>query len=381
MESFKKVLFIMAAVGIWVACFAVTGLAEEQTWTYGGIDYRLPQPVQELQLPADIPATHTVVNGDCLWAISKSYLSDPFLWPLVWEENLDTISNPHLIYPGDIVKLPGGTLVATDDVPPTAYKSDDSEGEQVGDTIVSITDKDKKPDPQPYSVTAESNIISSGFISEEKVSGPEIIAAETISFDLTTNDVIFIESDSAGGLAVDSAYYIIRSMYKVKHPISGRNLGRMYHVMGEARVLCVNDSVTSAVIYKSYHAAMRGDFLVPRSEIPIPLTFGAPELDICNPSSKKLPGTIVASFDGSPTMSDAVILAKGNIAYIDLGSTDGVAPGDYFTVFQRDRDDPRLPRFVSGDIMVLKVQETTSVVVVTRSKTAIFLGDQIELRQ
>ncbi|MCD4653593.1 LysM peptidoglycan-binding domain-containing protein [bacterium] len=383
MESFKKVFVIIATTGILVACFTGTGIAEDQTWTYDGVDYRIPQPVQEIQLPADIPESHTVVSGDCLWAISKSYLSDPYLWPLVWEENLDFISNPHLIHPGDIVKLPGGTIVATDDniagQPTKPFKSDSESGEEIGDTPAGATGN--KPEPSAFSVTSESNIIASGFISRDKVVGPEIIAAETTSYDLSVSDILFIEGGPAEGLQIDAPYFVLREKRIVKHPISRRNLGRLYHVMGEVRMVCVNESISSCVITKSYHSILRGDILIPRTEIPIPLTFGAPVIERCNPSSKKLPGTIIDSFDGEVGVSDAVIIAEGDIAYIDLGSRDGVAPGDYFTIFKRDMDDPRLPKFVSGDAMVLKVQEETSVIVVTMSRTAVFLGAQIELRQ
>jgi hypothetical protein len=146
-------------------------------------------------------------------------------------------------------------------------------------------------------------------------------------------------------------------------------------------MLCVNENTASGVLGKSFHSVLRGDVLVPREEIPIPFTLGSPATDPCNPSSKKFPGTIVDAFNGGPMFSDAVVLGKGDIAYIDLGSKDGVAPGDYFTIFKHNFDDPNIPRYVSGEAMIVKVADTTSVVVITHSRTAIFLGDQIELKQ
>lgn len=391
MKSYKQLLIFMAAIGVMVACFSATGTAEDKTWTYDGIEYRLPQPVQEIQLPAETPESHVVVSGDCLWAISATYLTDPFLWPLVWEENLDTITNPHLIYPGDVVKLPGGTVMATEAMPPAqttdmpartfTTESDDAD-EQEGDTTIMLGQSAfEAPEPEPFSVTTVSEIVSSGFISKDKIDGPEIMASENNTLDLAENDIIFFEGGLEEGYQTEGEYFIVRKKHKVKHPISNRTMGTMYHIMGEAKVLCVNNTITTAVISKSYSAILRGDFLIPREEIPVPLTFGSPEFDRCNPSTKKLPGTIIESFVGGSDVSDATILAEGNIAYVDVGSQDGVAPGDYFTVFKRDQFDPRLPRFVSGEVMVIKVQEATSVVVVTKSNTAIFLGDQIELTQ
>ena len=46
---------------------------------------------------------HTVVKGDTLWAISKKYVHDPFLYPEL--ARLSNIKNPHRIYPGNRVRI------------------------------------------------------------------------------------------------------------------------------------------------------------------------------------------------------------------------------------------------------------------------------------
>ncbi len=400
MRSLKQFLVFLTAIAVIGVIGLHTGNAEDKTWTYDGVEYRIPKPAQDLQLPGDVPESHTVVSGDCLWAISGTYLNDPYLWPLVWEENLDTITNPHRIYPGDIVRLPGGTLIAagtpgapgTSGTPgaiemlsqpttPTGTIGEAGEAEVTSmdstETSRELATNQRKPVP----VASEADIIASGMISRSRIKGLPIVAAETTSFDLAFDDIVFVKGGPADSVQQGGTYFIMREFHIVRHPVSGRNLGRMYHVMAEAEILCVGENVSSARITKSYTAVLRGDFLVPREEIPVPLTLGSPETDRCNPSSKKMPGTIVDAYVGGPQFSDAVIIAKGDIAYVDLGSQDGVAPGDFFTIFTRDSDDPTLPRFVSGEVMIVKVYENTSVVVITRSNTAIFLGDMIELKQ
>src|SRR2546430_17100968 len=64
-----------------------------------------------------IPKTHTVVKGDNLWNLAGKYLNDPFRWPEIYRLNTDIIVDPHWIYPGEILKLPG---YVPSELPPAA---------------------------------------------------------------------------------------------------------------------------------------------------------------------------------------------------------------------------------------------------------------------
>ena len=68
---------------------------------------------------------YTVVKGDCLWRIAgkKEIYNNPKYWPKIWEANEDgvisapahtpkKITNPNLIYPGQVLRIP--TLTAED---------------------------------------------------------------------------------------------------------------------------------------------------------------------------------------------------------------------------------------------------------------------------
>ena len=51
--------------------------------------------------------TYSVVGGDSLSKIAKKLYGDAGRWKEIFEANKDTIKNPDLIHPGQVLKIPG----------------------------------------------------------------------------------------------------------------------------------------------------------------------------------------------------------------------------------------------------------------------------------
>lgn len=57
-----------------------------------------------ITLKENAPRTYVVKHGDTLWDISNLFLHKPWYWPQIWRTNTQII-NPHLIFPGDELRL------------------------------------------------------------------------------------------------------------------------------------------------------------------------------------------------------------------------------------------------------------------------------------
>ena len=56
--------------------------------------------------PADESQYHTVVRGDTLSAIAKTYLGNANKYPAIFEANRPMLSHPDKIYPGQLLRIP-----------------------------------------------------------------------------------------------------------------------------------------------------------------------------------------------------------------------------------------------------------------------------------
>ncbi len=60
---------------------------------------------------AERPETHRVRPGETLWSLSERYFGDAEQWPRLWSFNPE-ITNPHWIYPDDVIRLRAGAAKA-----------------------------------------------------------------------------------------------------------------------------------------------------------------------------------------------------------------------------------------------------------------------------
>ena len=64
------------------------------------------RPAETSPAPKVTPKTHKVVKGDTLWGIAKKYYGDGSKYTKILEANKGVLTNPNVIYPGQVLALP-----------------------------------------------------------------------------------------------------------------------------------------------------------------------------------------------------------------------------------------------------------------------------------
>lgn len=107
-----KLARVSVAVAAVVASAAAAFAQESATtrWPVTGEQRRIADQVAQAGVPLsalapNAPDTYTVKRGDTLWDISSVFLTTPWRWPELWGMNKEQVSNPHLIYPGQVLRL------------------------------------------------------------------------------------------------------------------------------------------------------------------------------------------------------------------------------------------------------------------------------------
>ncbi|MBN2053346.1 LysM peptidoglycan-binding domain-containing protein [bacterium] len=358
---------------------------ETQTWEYGGIVYRLPIPRENVSIPDGTPAQHTVVRGDCLWAIAGAYLNDPYLWPLIWDLNMDQVSNPHLIYPDQVILLPGtgGGPAGEMDAAKKVAEGEVKEGEEgTVDTDAEAMAQGMKPKHgKMYPLTSEAVVLASGTISQSMAAGAKIIGSELNTFDISQFNICYIDAGSNDGVQAGDRYYAVRSERPVIHPVTKSKVGYVTRILGELEILCVQPESATAKVTRAFTAIMVGDVVQPYYPVDIPLVDRGPSggMDRCEPPSGRTPGYIIDAGHAAPRTADAVILGMNDVVYIDLGSTDGIVSGDTFRIYDK-REDKRLPAIPNGELVVMLTGEKFSTAMITKSVLPIFVGNAIDMK-
>lgn len=132
----KKELVMFRSVAAITALLILPSLALAQD----------PDPGQQ-----QAQVTHEVDEGETLWALASRYLGDPHRWVLIYEANRDRIPDPDALEVGTVLvipSLPGREAAATAETPEAAVEVEEAEPAQVQDVRVVTPAQEARPRQQ-----------------------------------------------------------------------------------------------------------------------------------------------------------------------------------------------------------------------------------------
>jgi len=335
----------------------------------------IPKHWSKYQCPDQIPEGATyyvVVRGDTLWDISARFLGNPFLWPQIWDQNR-CITDAHWIYPGDPLIMPNVALLSEHAGEGAGVGGEEGAGGQggeqppipggaAGDVLIPAIEEVALQCAQ-Y-ILQEPEDVSLYLIGSEG-------GATRIAF--AERDVVYLNKGTNAGVKAGDVYTIQHASYEVKHPETGRNVGRKIETTGWGRVILAEEASSVLLIEQSCADIHLGDYLKPMVKVSVPLITRRAPADRLTPPSGKVQGFVVDIAD------DSMIAGENHLLSVNLGTANGLAPGNILTVFKTMYPSVPTPRNVLGEIVVVAVQERTSTARVIYSSDAMMNGDRVEL--
>jgi LysM repeat protein len=300
---------------------------------------------------------HTVVKGDTLWDISMKYLKTPWKWPLVWANNQD-ITNPHLIYPSDVVVFTneGGKTIIK--IIPSPGRGG-TESKMTIDEAAAFKGKSIFVSPQFSTYIYSPNILSGSGTIAKKIEGGDLISQGDHIILKTTSD-----------LKPNQAITIVSKIQDVNN--GDQPVGYLYKAVATAVVEEVQSDIVKARVSYSLQEAKVGSVILDdlASVKPLMLTVSEPTL---NAPAKVM--DFYGGVSGSST-NDLVFIDAGRNQGVVIGSVLNIAKTTTFGGDEKKEQVAVFHEFISL-ALVLQTLDNTSMGLLVESKTQIEKGDTV----
>jgi hypothetical protein len=325
---------------------------------------------------------YKVVRGDTLWGICSRFFGDPQQWPNLWSINNEEITNPHYIYPGQVLRFQPGT----DIYPPRLVVGRPDDGDygfddEFQDVVrVLAGQRDcgiRRPfsiRDQRYRLSAHAFIVADPRRDENLELGAVLASPEDADIMGQNHEVYlrFNENDIEDVNCGD-IYTIYRPIKLVRHPYVRRaKVGNLYRILGEALITDVNlrTDVATAALIESWTDIARGDLITDR----IPVSSMVVE--------REIEGYIIERLQ-----QEASLMQDREVVFIDRGRNAGVENGTIFWIMHQG--DPtaetmkarklndELPQYVAGKAVVFSVEESFAKAVLVDASAEIAVGDRV----
>jgi nucleoid-associated protein YgaU len=332
------------------------------------------QPAGDLgqYLKPDHPDSYVVQKGDTLWDISGRFLSQPWLWPELWRVN-PQIENPHLIYPGDTLRL-----VYIDGQPALVLERGDS-----GRTYKASPSTDVRMSPQVRATPLETAIPAinldaiQGFLVQNRVVEPGILESAPYVLEGESERLVVGAGDrvyARGRMPESQAYNFVRKGPLYVDPETKEVLGQEATYIGLGRVVATSGDVATMFVNNTREEVQIGDRVLPTEERKVESTFF--------PSAPKgtVAGQIIAVFGGVTQVGqyDVVVLNRGAREGIEVGHVLSVHRRGALTKDRIAKEMVQLPSERAGILMVFRVFDKLSYGLILETERPLAVFDEVK---
>jgi hypothetical protein len=267
-----------------------------------------------IPLTADAPDEYVVKRGDTLWDISKVFLREPWYWPEIWYVN-PQIQNPHLIYPGDVLKL-----VYVEGKPRLTIAERGGAGSKRLGPEVRREPLDQAITAIPYEVIAGFAGRPSLLTKEQVNDAPYIVALRDEHVIGAPGNEIYARG--IDNTETDTRFSIIHVEGKIKDPDTNDLLGYTGVYVGSS-ALSANGDPAKLVLTETAREALQGDKLFPETnEVVTDFVPRSPTSDI--------DATVIA-------VRSMTVMGQYNIVALNRGTESGLEPGHVLAIEQLGR--------------------------------------------
>jgi len=293
---------------------------------------------------------YTVKKGDTLWDLSRRFVGSPTDWPWIWKHN-NQIPNPHRIFPGDRIRM-SPLPASVPAVPPSAEASIKPSGFQ---EVAAAPPSYRFPGIEAIGFIRPQPVAPAATIS--RLSGDKTIAGLWES--------IWVRPSEGTILLPGQQFVVYRALARIVDKAGKKIIGYPHYLLGIVEIAAVSGESVKAEVVRSFREMRVGDKLMPRA---VP----APDAEIVLVDA--LPG--LAGKILRPE-EDLVLLGDYSVVFINRGRRDGVAVGQRYEICDPTLDPGTGLSPAIGDLLVLRVEETTATALVTGAKREIPPGAPI----
>lgn len=320
-------------------------------------------------------SSHAVRVGDTLWDLANLYLSDPYRWPEIFQANRDVVEDPHWIFPGEFLRLPGGAasgLAAADrgagarGAPPVSAAArrtrTRAQAREVGlvegslfasapptGGTIGVLDLGEKV---PIPIISDSDFYGVPFLAQPDVLGPVGVAAKKIHQNPLRLDIppTMRQNDQLVVALLGMSVSPGDRLQAFRWGRWVRPYGRVVQPVAMLTVLLVESDSARAKVDQVFGDFEEGDLVI------------AAEPVLLDPEAR--PEKVE---DGTQTTLIAYgkqhnLLSDRESLFLDIGSNTGARLGDEYTLLANVRTDPAgaLTQDTLAVVRIVRVRETTA---------------------